>query len=70
MESQSKTPIALPFGIHWIMNTKQQAALNAVRDCLHQHCQSMPAAEYKEVLEEVMTDLEGNLEALREEAGE
>ena len=42
-------------------------AVEAVRDTLHEQCKDMRLVEYKEVLEELLTDIEGNLEALKEE---
>jgi hypothetical protein len=42
-------------------------AVEAVRDTLHEQCKDMRPVEYKEVLEELLTDIEGNLEALKEE---
>jgi hypothetical protein len=41
--------------------------VEAVRDTLHEQCKDMRPVEYKEVLEELLTDIEGNLEALKEE---
>lgn len=42
-------------------------ALNAVRDVLHDKCKDMSPTDYKQVLEGLSSDLEGNLDALRDE---
>jgi hypothetical protein len=47
--------------------TKVQKAIDAVRDALHNACETMSPFEYKRVLEELSGDLDGNLEALRDE---
>jgi len=51
------------------MSDEQTAAVQAVRDTLHYHCKDMPPDEYREVLEEISADIEGNLDALNEEIG-
>jgi hypothetical protein len=42
-------------------------AVEALRDTLHKHCKDMAPDEYRAVLEEFQTDIEGHLEALDEE---
>jgi hypothetical protein len=49
------------------MAGKIDKAVNAVRDALHAACKDMPPSEYKQVLEELSSDLTGNLDALRDE---
>jgi hypothetical protein len=42
-------------------------AIDSVRDALDAACREMPPAEYKQVLEELVTDFEGHLDALKDE---
>lgn len=52
------------------MNAKLKKRLEAVRVAIHNNVEDLPPKEYKEVLEELTTDIEGRLEALAEEQDE
>jgi len=52
------------------MSHEQAKVVEAFRKLLHHHCKDMPPDEYREVLEEISADIEGHLDALKEEAEE
>jgi len=47
---------------------EKEAAVEAVRETLHQRCKDMSPADFREVLETVQADIEAHLEALAEES--
>ena len=49
------------------MNANVKKAVQAVRDELAQQGRDMSPADWKELLEEVLTDVEGYLDAVKEE---
>lgn len=50
------------------MTPASKVALEKVRTAFHEAVQKLPPDQYKEVIEEFQTDLEGKLEALAEES--
>lgn len=46
------------------------AAIEAIRDKMHDECKALKPAQFKEVLEEISADIDGHLEALKEEGEE
>lgn len=42
-------------------------AVQDIADQIHESCENLPRALYKRVLEEVSTEIEGRLEAVKEE---
>ena len=51
-----------------MMNQKVFNALNFIREAIHKHTKGLSKDDYKEVLEEVCTDIEGKLDALEKES--
>jgi hypothetical protein len=49
------------------MSKATDAAVEAVRELLYEKCKSMRPKDYMEVMESISSDLEGNMDALREE---
>lgn len=49
------------------MNQQVKDAIEAVRETLNSRCSGMEPEDYKEVLENISADCDGNLDALMEE---
>lgn len=45
----------------------EKAAVEVVRDALHEQCKAMSPDQFRRVLEELQGDIEGHLTALQEE---
>jgi len=46
---------------------KLEKRIEQVREALHEAGHGLPVADWKELLEEIHADIEGHLEAIREE---
>lgn len=46
------------------------AAIEAIRDKMHDECKDLQPAQFKEVLVEISADIDGHLESLKEEGEE
>lgn len=49
------------------MRKKTVAAIDSIRDAIHEQVKDMPPDQYKEFLEELLTDTEASLGSLKEE---
>jgi hypothetical protein len=49
------------------MSKTTEKAITAVRDALHEACKDLAPADYKQVLEALEGDIDGNLDALKDE---